>query len=130
MYRYKRRLACINRLGDKLTETQSRIESIGSRQITDMPRGGSGSISLENLIDNKQAIVDRIVSATNRAHQIRREMAEKMDKFDDVRYSNAILRKEIRITCKGVVSVGDTLWVKCPSGYICGSPPAVTYIIW
>lgn len=55
------------------------------------------------------------------------ENAKEHAHFDDV--GNAVLNKETRVTCKGLKSDGNKVWMQIPSGWICAIDAGKTYII-
>ena len=52
--------------------------------------------------------------------------AKAQSHFDNLGY--AILNKDTRVTCKGVQELGDSTWIKIPSGWICAIEKGKRYI--
>lgn len=83
--RYKKNLSCIARLEERRISLVTRIESVGSPKLSDMPRGGT-PITKEELIIDKIELEERINRLKVKSQDLKRETYEEIDKLDDVRY--------------------------------------------
>lgn len=83
--RYKKNLSCIARLEERLISLATRIESVGSPKLSDMPRGGT-PITKEELITDKIELEKRINRLKVKSQDLRRETYEEIDRLNDVRY--------------------------------------------
>ena len=83
--RYKKNLACIRRLEDKLALLDARINSIRSPNLSGMPRGGT-PITMEDLIADKLELEDRIKRLKSKSSGLKSQVLEEIDSLEDPRY--------------------------------------------
>ena len=83
--RYKKNLACIRRLEDKLALLDARINSIRSPNLSGMPRGGT-PITMEDLIADKLELEDRIKRLKSKSSGLKSQVLDEIDSLEDPRY--------------------------------------------
>lgn len=83
--RYKKNLACINRLEEKLFSLDERIRSVKSPSYSGMPRG-STPVTTEDLIADKMELEERINRLVAKGRNLKREILEEIDSVEDYRY--------------------------------------------
>lgn len=82
--RYKRNVACLNRLEHKLLELDEKIYKIKSPNYSGMPRGGK-PLTIEEILSDKIELENRIDRITSKGKKIRAEIIEKLDELEDYR---------------------------------------------
>lgn len=87
--RYKKNLACITRLEEKLEIIDLRMTSARSPILSDMPRGGQ-PVTLEELISDKMEIEERIERLKIKSKRYKLETLEEIDRLDDPRYVSVL----------------------------------------
>lgn len=87
--RYKKNLACIARLEEKLTLLDDRIKSVKSPNFSGMPRGGT-PITIDELLSDKLELEDRIKRLRNKSKTLKCEILEEIDSLDDPRHSGVL----------------------------------------
>lgn len=83
--RYKKNLACIRRLEDKLVSLDERITSVKTPNLSGMPRGGT-PVTVDELIADKIDLEDRIKRLRKKQRDLRKQTLDEIDSLDDVRY--------------------------------------------
>ena len=83
--RYKKNLACIGRLEEKLTLLDERIKSVRSPNISGMPRGGT-PVSLEELLSDKVDLEKRIARLKGKSRDLKNEILDEIDTLEDPRH--------------------------------------------
>lgn len=83
--RYKKNLACIRRLEEKLISLDERITSIRTPNLSGMPRGGT-PVTVDELIADKIDLEDRIERLRNKQRDLKKQTLDEIDSLDDVRY--------------------------------------------
>ena len=83
--RYKKHLACIKRLENKVITLDARITAIKSPNYSGMPRGGQ-PITVEDLISDKLELEDRITRLKSKSKDLKRQILDEIDTLDDPRY--------------------------------------------
>lgn len=83
--RYKKNLACIRRLEDKLVSLDERITSVKTPNLSGMPRGGT-PVTVDELIADKIDLEDRIKRLRKKQRDLRQQTLDEIDSLDDVRY--------------------------------------------
>lgn len=104
--RYKKNLALIERLNDKVDNLTNRIESIKSPIISDMPRGGV-PITKEDLIADKLEIEDRIERLKLKGKKYKAEILDIIDELDDTRYADIL--ESFFIDCEPLDKIADNM---------------------
>lgn len=87
--RYRRTLSMIERLENKKSVLENRLESISSPRLSDMPKGGV-AISNEDLLADKIELEERIERLKDRAKRIRKDILNQIDELDDVRHAEVL----------------------------------------
>lgn len=83
--RYKKNMACINRLETKLYELTNRIETIRTSNLSGMPRGGQ-PITLDEMLSDKIELENRISRLKTRRLDLKAEIIAAIDTLDDPRH--------------------------------------------
>jgi len=84
--RYKKNLALIKRLNDKVINLEDRITSSNSPTLSDMPRGGI-PVTKQDLVDEKLETLERIKRLKARGKRLKADILEKIDELEDIRYA-------------------------------------------
>lgn len=87
--RYRKNLACINRLEAKLAILDERITAIKSPNYSGMPRGGT-PITVEDLISDKMDLEDRIARLKEKSRTLKNSVCEEIDSLEDPRYCEVL----------------------------------------
>lgn len=87
--RYKKNIACINRLEDKLKVLDARITSVKSPNYSGMPRGGT-PITSEDLLSDKVELEERIWRLKAKSKCLKSEILEEIDSVEDARYCDVL----------------------------------------
>lgn len=82
--RYKKNLACIDRLEAKYILLSERIESVKSPNYSGMPRGGT-PVTIEELLSDKLDLEKRIERLKSKGKKIKAEILEEIDTLEDPR---------------------------------------------
>lgn len=80
--RYRKNIACIERLERKLVLLDERITSIKSPNFSGMPRGGV-PVTIDDLISDKMDLEDRINRLKKKSRDLKREVCEEIDLLED-----------------------------------------------
>ena len=83
--RYRKNRVLISRLKNKVSSLDERIRGMRSPVLSDMPRGGT-PVTKEDLIAEKMEIEERIERLESKGKIFKREILEKIDELDDIRY--------------------------------------------
>lgn len=83
--RYKKNLACIDRLKRKLYLLDERIKSVRTPNLTGMPRGGT-PVTIDDMISEKIELEERIKRLEKKKGVLRRQILEEIDTLEDPRY--------------------------------------------
>lgn len=87
--RYKKNLACINRLEEKLILLDEKIKSAKSPNYSGMPRGGT-PITVEELLSDKIDLEKRIKRLKVKSKNLKNEILEEIDSLEDPRYCEVL----------------------------------------
>lgn len=87
--RYKKNLACIERLEAKLDQVETRMTSVRSPRWSDMPRGGT-PVTMEDLVTDKIELEERIDRLKRKSKKLRSETLEEIDRVEDTRYADIL----------------------------------------
>lgn len=82
--RYRKNIACIKRLENKVRSLDDRITAIKSPNYSGMPRGGI-PITVEDLIADKVELEDRIKRLKIKNIKVKQEIIDEIDSLDDPR---------------------------------------------
>ena len=83
--RYRKNRDLVLRLKNKIESLDDRICGMRSPVLSDMPRGGK-PVTKEDLIAEKMEIEERIERLEDKGKNFKREIVEKIDELDDIRY--------------------------------------------
>ena len=101
---YRKNVALINRLKDKIENINERMIGLSSPKLSDMPRGGT-PVTIEDLIAEKQGIEYRIRRLEDKGRLIKDEILDKIDELDDTRYAEIL--ESFFIDCKDLETIAD-----------------------
>lgn len=87
--RYKKNLACIGRLEEKLRLLDERIKSAKSPNYSGMPRGGT-PVTIAELISDKIELEERIKRLKTKKKKVKDEIVEEIDTLEDHRYCEVL----------------------------------------
>ena len=104
--RYKKNLALIERLNDKVKNLTDRIDSIKSPIISDMPRGGV-PVTKEDLIADKLETEERIERLKSKGKKYKVEILDIIDELDDTRYADIL--ESFFIDCMSLDNIADNM---------------------
>ena len=102
--RYRKNIACINRLKEKLVTLESRITAIRSPNYSGMPRGGT-PVTIDDLLADKDDLEQRIKRLRAKGNNLRSEIIDEIDSLDDVRYCDIL--EDFFIGCKSLEDIAD-----------------------
>lgn len=104
--RYRKNLACIRRLENKLAILDERITTVRSPNYSGMPRGGV-PITIEDLMSDKMDLEDRIKRLKIKGRDLRQAICEEIDSLEDPRYCDIL---EARfIDCLSFEDIADDM---------------------
>ena len=104
--RYKKNLALISRLENKLAELNERIYNIRSPSLSAMPKG-SKPVELSDLISDKAELEARIKRLRIKGKKLKVETLEIIDDLDDVRYAEIL--ESFFIDCKSFEEISEDM---------------------
>ena len=87
--RYRKNLACIKRLEDKLDNIEDRLSSIRSTNLSGMPRGGVPVTSADLLAD-KDDLERRIKRLKQKGENLKERIYEEIDSLEESRYCEVL----------------------------------------
>lgn len=102
--RYKKNLACIGRLEDKLALLDERIKSVKTPSLSGMPRGGT-PITSADLIADKIELEERIERLKRKKSDLKRQILEEIDSLEDPRYCEIL--EAFFIDCLSLDDIAD-----------------------
>ena len=102
--RYKKNLSCIERLEAKLETLDTRMTSVRSPKLSDMPRGGQ-PVTTEDMILEKIELEERIERLKAKSKTLRSETLEEIDRVEDPRYSEIL--EGFFIDCKSLEEIAE-----------------------
>ena len=83
--RYRKNLACITRLEERLENLNDRIEGLRSPSLSGMPRGGV-PVTSADLIADKADLEKRIERLKAKSRDLKSAVYEEIDSLEDSRY--------------------------------------------
>lgn len=83
--RYRKNIACIDRLEDKLRSLNDRLTAVRSPNLDGMPRGGA-PIDINDLISDKIDLEERIQRLKAKSRDLKKAVCEEIDSLEDTRY--------------------------------------------
>lgn len=87
--RYRKNLACIKRLEEKLVILDERITAVKSPSLSGMPRGGT-PVTLADLVSDKVDLEKRIERLKVKGKKLKSEIHEEIDSLEDPRYCEVL----------------------------------------
>lgn len=102
--RYKKNLACIERLEEKLSFLNDRIYSIRSTNLSGMPRGGQ-PVTIDELVSDKNELEERIKRLKDKKSVLKSQILDEIDSLEDPRYC-AIL-ESFFIDCETLEDIAE-----------------------
>ena len=87
--RYRKNLACIKRLEEKLVILDERITAVKSPSLSGMPRGGT-PVTLADLVSDKVNLEKRIERLKVKGKKLKSEIYEEIDSLEDPRYCEVL----------------------------------------
>ena len=87
--RYRKNLALVIRLEEKLFLLEQRLTTVRSPKLSGMPRGGT-PVTHEELITDKDELIERIARQKKKGLSYKREIWDEIDKLEDVRYAEIL----------------------------------------
>jgi DNA-directed RNA polymerase specialized sigma subunit len=87
--RYRKNIACIERLENKLVRLDERIKSVKSPTLSGMPRGGV-PVTLDDLLSDKIDLEDRIKRLKVKGRSLKKAVYEEIDNLEDPRYCEVL----------------------------------------
>lgn len=87
--RYRKNLACIKRLEEKLVILDERITAVKSPSLSGMPRGGT-PVTLADLVSDKVGLEKRIERLKAKGKKLKSEIYEEIDSLEDPRYCEVL----------------------------------------
>ena len=104
--RYKKNLALIYRLENKLDDLNERIYKIKSPNYSAMPKG-SKPVEVSDLISDKNELKTRIERLRKKGETLKAETLEIIDDLDDVRYAE--ICESFFIDCKSLEDIAEDM---------------------
>lgn len=104
--RYKKTLACIDRLEVKLDLVNQKLTSIKSPNLSGMPRGGT-PVTSADLIADKIELEERIKRLKARGVRQRHEILEEIDSLEDPKHAEVL--ELFFINCLTLEEIADKL---------------------
>lgn len=80
--RYRKNIACIERLEKKLALLDDRITGLKSPSLSGMPRGGV-PVTIDDLMSDKLDLEDRIKRLKAKSRGLKNEVCEEIDSLED-----------------------------------------------
>lgn len=87
--RYRKNVACIERLEKKLVLLDERITSLRSPNLSGMPRGGV-PVTIDDLMSDKMDLEDRIKRLKAKSRGLKNAVYEEIDSLEDSRYCEVL----------------------------------------
>lgn len=87
--RYRKNIACIERLEKKRVLLDERITSLRSPSLSGMPRGGV-PVTIDDLMSDKLDLEDRIKRLKAKSRDLKKAVCEEIDSLEDSRYCEVL----------------------------------------
>lgn len=104
--RYRKNIALIERLENKLADLNERIYKIKSPTFSGMPRG-SVPVDVADLISDRDELKERIDRLKSKGKSLKVETLEIIDELDDVRYAEIL--ESFLIDCKSLEDISEDM---------------------
>jgi DNA-directed RNA polymerase specialized sigma subunit len=104
--RYKKNLACIDRLKVKLQVTDEKIKRVKSPNYSGMPKGGL-PVTIEDLLSDKLDLENRINRLKAKKSDLKNKVLEEIDTLEDDRYIEVL--ESFFIDCKSFEDIAEDM---------------------
>ena len=104
--RYKKNIACIDRLEEKLALLDERLKSAKSPNLSGMPRGGT-PVTTAELLSDKMDLENRIGRLKVKSKKLRDEILDEIDTLEDPRYCEVL--ESYFIECKSINDIAEDM---------------------
>ena len=104
--RYKKNVALINRLYNKVEMLDLRSETVKSPNYSGIPRGGT-PITAYDKKDEKNDLLARIDRLKKKGEDYKREILDVIDNLDDTRYAEVL--ESFFIDCKDLDEIAEDM---------------------
>ena len=104
--KYKKNLACINRLNLKLQNLDEKIKRVKSPNMSGMPRGGV-PVTVADLLSDKSDLENRIERLKAKKSDLKHKVEEEIDTLDDDRYVEVL--ESFFIDCKSFEDIAEDM---------------------
>ena len=105
--RYKKNLAQLERLENRLANLDDRLYGLRSPVISDMPKGGGSRVTQAELLSDKINLENRINSLVEKGRRIKGEILEKIDTLENSLHSEIL--ESFFIDCKTIPEIAEDL---------------------
>lgn len=105
--RYKKNVALIERLENKLLNLDDRIYNLKSPTFSDMPKGGGSSATMAELLTDKIELEKRINKLVEKGRILKVEILEKIDELDNPLLAEIL--ESFFIDCKTIPDIAEDL---------------------
>lgn len=102
--RYKKNLACIDRLGVKLASLNEKMTSVKSPTLSGMPRGGN-PVTVADQVAEKIELEERIERLRKKSKKLRAEILEEIDTLEELRHVEVL--EAFFIDCMSLEDIAD-----------------------
>lgn len=104
--RYRKNIALIERLEEKLLTLDERMLKIKSPNYSDVPKGGT-PVTIDDLLNDKLEVEGRINKLVQKGRILKREILDKIDELDDPRYAEIL--ESFFIDCLDFDTIADNI---------------------
>lgn len=101
---YRKNLALIDRLKNKIVTLDIRMTSLRSPGLSDMPRGGA-PVTFADLQAEKSELEDRVNRLELKGKRLKSEILDKIDELDDPRHAEIL--ESFFIDCKDFDTIAE-----------------------
>lgn len=88
--RYRKNQELIERLKSKVDGYDDLLTKLRTSKISDMPRGGAPSLTIEDTLDKKKETLERIDKLTKKGKVFRAEILSKIDELESARHADIL----------------------------------------
>lgn len=104
--RYRKNLACIQRLENKIAQLNERMVKIKSTNLSGMPRGGV-PITIDDLMSDKLDLENRIKRLKQKSRDLKSSVCEEIDSLEDPLQCEVL--EAFFIDCKSIADIAEEL---------------------
>lgn len=104
--RYKKNIACVDRLEEKLVLLDARIKSVKSPNLSGMPRGGT-PVTTAELLSDKIDLEKRIERLKVKGRQLKSEILDEIDSLEDPRHCDVL--EAYFIDCSTISEIAEDM---------------------